>query len=121
MSGELAKEFTVEAAHMLANLPSSHKCSRLHGHSFKVSITVEGDVDPKLGWFIDNDDIKNAFKPLLDEYLDHYYLNEIEGLENPTSENLAKWIWDKLKTQLPSFFLLLFFETCTTGCHYEGK
>lgn len=121
MRVELSKEFRFEAAHRLTGLPSSYKCSRLHGHSFRVAITVEGDVDPKLGWFIDYDEIKKAFKPLLDNYLDHYYLNEVEGLENPTSENIAKWIWDKLKTQLLGLKRVSVCETCTTACHYEGR
>ena len=96
---ELRKTFQFEAAHYLPNLPKEHKCNRLHGHSFKVEIVVEGECDPKLGWVIDYSDITKAFKPLW-EQLDHHYLNEIEGLENPTSENLALWIWKHLKPNL---------------------
>ncbi|MFQ5851085.1 MAG: 6-carboxytetrahydropterin synthase QueD [Candidatus Binatia bacterium] len=121
MRVELSKEFSFEAAHRLPNAPPSHKCSRLHGHSFTVAITVEGEVDPHLGWFIDYGDIKAAFTPILESYLDHYYLNEIEGLENPTSENIAKWIWERLRNQLLGLKRISVFETCTTACHYEGK
>lgn len=121
MTVELSKDFSFEAAHRLPKVPSTNKCSRLHGHSFKVAITVEGEVDPDLGWFVDYEDIKAAFKPLLDRYLDHSYLNEIEGLDNPTSENIAKWIWDRLKNQLLGLQRVSVFETCTTACHYEGK
>lgn len=121
MRVELSKDFSFEAAHRLPNVPPTNKCSRLHGHSFKVAISVEGEVDPHHGWFIDYEDIKNAFKPLLDQHLDHYYLNEVEGLENPTSENIAKWIWDRLKNQLLGLKKVSVFETCTTACHYEGR
>ena len=96
MKMELRKSFQFEAAHLLPHLPKSHKCRRLHGHSFKVEIVVAGECDAKLGWLMDYADISAAFKPLW-EKLDHYYLNEIPGLENPTSENVAVWIWKKLK------------------------
>ena len=116
---ELFKEFTFEAAHRLPNLPAEHKCSRLHGHSFNVKIHVEGEVDPTLGWVIDFGDIKKAMKPIIDR-LDHYYLNEIDGLENPTSENLAMWIWDQVKVELPLVSAVEVRETCTSGCVYRG-
>ncbi len=85
---EIFKEFTIEAAHRLPNVPPGHKCARLHGHSFHISIHVRGPVHPHLGWIIDFADIKHAFEPI-EEKIDHSYLNEVEGLENPTSENLA--------------------------------
>ncbi len=116
---ELFKEFTFEAAHRLPNLPPDHKCSRLHGHSFNVKVHVEGEVDPALGWVIDFGDIKKAMKPIIDR-LDHYYLNEIDGLENPTSENLAMWIWDEVKVELPLVSAVEVRETCTSGCVYRG-
>ena len=93
---ELFKEFTFEAAHLLPNVPVGHKCARLHGHSFKLIVHVEGPVDPELGWVIDFGDISAAVKPVINE-LDHYYLNDIPGLENPTSEVLVRWIWDRLE------------------------
>jgi 6-pyruvoyltetrahydropterin/6-carboxytetrahydropterin synthase len=116
---EIFKEFTFEAAHRLPNVPPGHKCSRLHGHSFRVELHVRGSVDPQLGWIMDFADIKTAFQPL-HEQLDHNFLNEIEGLWNPTSENLAKWIWSHLKPRLPLLSKVVVRETCTSGCVYCG-
>ncbi len=117
---EIYKAFTIEAAHRLPNLPDDHKCSRLHGHSFRIEVHVSGAVDEKTGWVIDFADISSAFKPLF-EILDHHYLNDVEGLENPTSENLAKWIWCKLKVDLPLLSSVVVQETCTAGCVYKGN
>ena len=117
---EIWKDFTFEAAHRLPNLPDGHKCKRLHGHSFKVRLFVAGGLDPELGWIVDFGDIKAAFKPTLNR-LDHYYLNEIDGLENPTSEVLARWIWDQLKPDLPELSRVQLMETCTSGCEYRGE
>ena len=116
---EIWKELTFEAAHLLPNLPDGHKCRRLHGHSYRVRVYVRGDPDPKLGWVVDFADIKQACAPIVAQ-LDHYYLNEIEGLENPTSEVLAKWIWDRLKPELPRLSKIELSESCTAGCSYEG-
>ena len=116
---EVYKEFTFEAAHRLPNVPDGHKCGRLHGHSYKVTVHVRGPVGESTGWVLDFSDIKAAFKPLLDR-LDHYYLNEIEGLENPTSEVLACWIWQRLQPSLPSLCRVAVSETCTSGCSYTG-
>lgn len=116
---EIFKEFTFEAAHRLPNLPAEHKCSRLHGHSFRAEIHVSGPVDPRLGWVQDFGDIKAVFKPYY-EMLDHNYLNEIEGLENPTSEVIARWIWQKVRSQLPLLSKVVIRETCTCGCIYTG-
>lgn len=117
---EIFKEFTFEAAHRLPNVPAGHKCARLHGHSFRVAIHVRAPVDPQLGWVMDFGEIKEAFQPLLDR-LDHYYLNEIEGLQNPTSEQLARWIWQRLAPRLPHLSQVEVRETCTTGCNYRGE
>ena len=116
---EIFKEFTFEAAHLLPNVPPEHKCRRLHGHSFRVRIHVEGDLDPSLGWVTDFADVREAFGPIWAEP-DHRYLNDIEGLENPTSEVIAKWIWTRLKPTLPGLSRITLFETCTAGCAYEG-
>lgn len=116
---EIFKEFTIEAAHRLPNLPETHKCARLHGHSFRIRIVIEGEVSPQLGWVMDFADIKKAYQPLFD-MLDHRYLNEIPGLENPTSENLARWVWDRLKPSLPLLSRVQVMETCTSGCEYRG-
>lgn len=115
---EIFREFTFEAAHRLPNAPAGHKCTRLHGHSYKVEIHVSGEVDPTAGWVMDFADIKSAFQPLHDQ-LDHYYLNEVPGLENPTSENLARWIWQRLDGVLPLSQVVVR-ETCTSGCRYRG-
>jgi 6-pyruvoyltetrahydropterin/6-carboxytetrahydropterin synthase len=116
---EIFKEFTFEAAHRLPNVPDGHKCSRLHGHSFRVEIHVAGAVGPQTGWVMDFADIGAAFKPLY-RVLDHNYLNEIAGLENPTSEVIARWIWDRLLPSLPGLSRVVVRETCTTGAVYAG-
>jgi len=120
MKMELRKTFQFEAAHNLPLLPRGHKCHRLHGHSFMVDIVVTGDVDPQLGWVMDYADIKAAFKPMWDQ-LDHNYLNEIPGLENPTSEVVAVWIWNQLKPRLPLLTEIVVAETCTARCVYRGE
>lgn len=117
---EIYKQFGIEAAHRLPNVPAGHKCANLHGHSFQVILYVTGTVDEHTGWVIDFADIKAAFQPLYIR-LDHHYLNEIEGLENPTSENLARWIWTQLKPELPSLSKIVIQETCTSGCVYTGE
>lgn len=120
MRAELVKTFSFEAAHRLPEVPEGHKCARLHGHSFKAEIRVSGEVDPRTGWVCDFDDLKAAFEPLHAE-LDHRYLNEIRGLENPTSENLARWIWVRLSPGLPGLVEVTVQETCTSRCTYRGE
>jgi len=120
MRVELRKTFQFEAAHLLPHLPASHKCRRLHGHSFKVEVVIEGECDPKLGWLMDYAEIKAAFRPLYDQ-LDHFYLNEIPGMENPTSEIIARWIWDRLKPCLPLLTEISVAETCMSECVYRGS
>ena len=120
MKMELRKNFQFEAAHLLPRLPKSHKCRRLHGHSFKAEIAVAGECDTKLGWLMDYAQITEAFKPLW-EKLDHHYLNEIPGLENPTSEIIAVWIWNRLKPKLPQLTEVVVAETCTARCVYRGE
>ncbi len=116
---QIFKEFSFEAAHLLPNLPADHKCRRLHGHSYHVTVHVEGPLGEETGWVMDFADIKAAFNPLYDT-LDHRYLNEIPGLENPTSENIARWIWQRLKPALPGLCRIDIRETCTSGCSYTG-
>jgi len=117
---EIFKAFTLESAHRLPNVPAGHKCARLHGHSFRVEIHVSGPVDPQLGWVMDFADVKAAFDPLF-RRLDHSYLNDVPGLENPTSENLARWIWQKLEPTLPQLSAVVVHETCTSGARYTGE
>ena len=120
MNVELRKRFQFEAAHRLPHLPETHKCWRLHGHSFVVEIAVAGACDERLGWLVDYAELKAAFSPLW-EQLDHRYLNEVPGLENPTSENIARWIWERLKPRLPLLTEVVVAETCTARCVYRGE
>src|SRR5579862_2974549 len=120
MRVKLSKTFHFEAAHDLPTFPADHKCRRLHGHSFRFDVIVEGDVTPEKGYLIDYGEIKKATEPLV-RRLDHYYLNEIEGLSNPTAENLAKWIYDHLKPTLPLLKTIIVHETCTSACEYSGS
>lgn len=112
------KEFTFEAAHRLPGVPDGHKCQRLHGHSYRVEVRVQGPVDESAGWIMDFGDIKDAFAPVHD-LLDHRYLNEVAGLENPTSENVARFIWEQLENSLPLSQVVVR-ETCTSGVVYTG-
>ncbi len=116
---EIFKEFTFEAAHLLPNLPDDHKCRRLHGHSYRITVFVAGRPGETSGWLMDFADIKAAFNPTY-RALDHRYLNDIPGLENPTSEHIARWIWNDLKPRLPALSRIQVRETCTSGCVYCG-
>ncbi len=120
MPTTIFKEFIFEAAHRLPHVPEGHKCGRLHGHSFLVRLEITGEVDPHTGWIVDFADLKAAFKPIYDR-LDHYYLNDISGLENPTSEVLARWIWQQMKPKMPLLSAVMVKETCTAGCVYRGE
>ena len=117
---DISKTFRIEAAHRLPNVPTGHKCARLHGHSFRCEVAVRGEVDPRTGWFIDYAEITEAFEPLRLK-LDHYYLNEIDGLDNATSENLASWVWERLEGKLRGLYRITIRETCTARCDYFGK
>lgn len=116
---EIVKIFYIEAAHLLPHVPEGHKCGRLHGHSFRIEIGVQGEVDQKTGWVMDFAEIKTAFLPIYTQ-LDHQYLNSIAGLENPTSELLAQWIWQRLKPRLTQLSKVTVHETCTARCTYRG-
>lgn len=116
---DVFRVFQVEAAHRLPQVPADHKCARIHGHSFRIEIHVSGSVGERSGWVMDFADLRTAFQPLFDR-LDHHYLNDIEGLENPTSENLARWIWQRLKRDLPGLSKIVVQETCNAGCIYTG-
>lgn len=116
---EIFKIFNIEAAHRLPHVPPGHKCERVHGHSFRVEIHVAGPVAAREGWVMDFADLTKAFQPLF-EQLDHRYLNDVPGLENPTSEHLAQWIWARLKPGLPALSKVVVRETCTAGCEYRG-
>jgi len=117
---EVFKIFSFDAAHQLPNAPPQHKCRQLHGHSYRVEIHVQGPPDPETGWVIDFGDIAKAFQPLL-EQMDHHNLNQIDDLENPTSENIARWIWRQLKRELPGLSKIVVQENPTCGCVYQGQ
>jgi 6-pyruvoyltetrahydropterin/6-carboxytetrahydropterin synthase len=120
MTTEIFKVFRIEAAHRLPNVPVGHKCARLHGHSFAIELHVRGAIDAHTGWVMDFADLKQIFKPFY-EQLDHHYLNDIPGLENPTSEMLAQWIWQQVKPVLPLLSEVVVHETCTAGSRYRGE
>lgn len=117
---EIFKEFRFEAAHRLPHVPPEHKCARLHGHSFTLAVHVRGLVEPPSGWVMDFADLDRAVEPLVAE-LDHHYLNDVAGLENPTTEMLARWIWRRLKPALPGLTRVELRETATAGCVYAGE
>jgi len=117
---ELVREYRFEAAHRLPRLPATHKCFRLHGHSFRFELALEGEVDPETGFLIDFADIDEVARPFVDQ-LDHYLLNDVPGLENPTSEVLAHWIWERVKPRLPILQAVTVAETCDARCTYRGK
>lgn len=117
---EVFREYRFEAAHRLPRLPADHRCARLHGHSFVVQVHVRGRLDASKGWLVDYYDIDQAWAPC-HERLDHHYLNEVEGLENPTSETIARWIWDRVRPSLPQLARVLVKETCDAGCAYLGE
>lgn len=119
MSTTIFRAFNIEAAHRLPHVPAGHKCARLHGHSFRIELHVSGAVDERTGWIMDFAELKAAFQPVF-ERLDHHYLNDIAGLENPTSENLARWIWREMKPRAPLLSKIVIHETCTSGCIYAG-
>ena len=119
MHVRLCQSFRFEAAHRLPRVPAGHKCARLHGHSFKIEVAVRGPVDERTGWLVDYADLEAAWAPLHAE-LDHNYLNEVPGLENPTSEVIARWIWERLAGRLPELERITVYETCDARCEYEG-
>lgn len=119
MKFELRQHFQIESARRLPHLPSDHPCSRLHGHSFKIILTLTGERQPRLDWVVDYNEIQAKMTPLLTE-LDHRVLNEVPGLENPTSENLAFWIYDRAHKALPLVTRVTVMETASTECSYPA-
>ena len=117
---EISKVFTCESAHRLPYVPEGHKCGRLHGHSFRIEVWIRGKIEDKTGWVMDFADLGQVFQPIYQQ-LDHHYLNEIEGLFNPTSENLSRWIWNNLQPSLPELSKIVVNETCTSACIYQGE
>ena len=120
MRVELTREFGFEAAHRLPRVPPEHQCHRMHGHSFRIEVAIAGEVDERMGWLVDFDEITGRVEPIIRRELDHRVLNEIEGLENATSELLAAWLWRRLRPDLPLLSRITVHETCTARCTYEG-
>lgn len=119
MKFELRQHFQIESARRLPHLPEGHPCARLHGHSFKIILTLVGEQDAKIGWVVDYHEIARKMQPVLDA-VDHRVLNEVPGLENPTSENLAKWLYDKARALLPQVTRVTVMETSLTECSYPA-
>ena len=120
MRVELTRDYRFEAAHRLPLVSPDHKCARMHGHSFRIEVAVGGEVDPKTGWLIDFGDITAAVEPLLRQELDHRSLNDVPGLENPTSEHLCRWLWERLRPRFDGLIAITVHETCTARCTYRG-
>ena len=118
-TAEIAKSFGFDAAHLLPNVAPDHKCARLHGHSFRVEVRVAGPVGAESGWVADFAELTAAWAPLHDQ-LDHRYLNDVDGLANPTSERIAIWVWDRLVHALPGLLAVTVHETCTSQATYRG-
>lgn len=116
---KITQKFTFEAAHRLPNVPATHRCRNMHGHSYRVDLQLDGPVDLKTGFVIDYFDIETAFKPVLLQ-LDHHVLNEVEGLENPTAENIAIWVWQRCKLLLPALSKVVIYETPDCSAEYDG-
>lgn len=116
---KIVQAFTFEAAHFLPRVPETHRCHRLHGHSYRVELALEGPVDPKTGFVVDFFDLERAFGPVLAR-LDHHCLNEVDGLENPTAEHIAVWIYDRVKPVLPLLAAVSVFETPMCWAEYRG-
>ncbi len=114
------KHFSFDSAHFLPNVPEGHKCKEVHGHTYRAKMYFEGDLDPHLGWVIDFAEIKKVVNPVINQ-LDHKMLNDIKGLENPTCENIAIWLWDQVKPSLPSLVKIELYETLSSGVEYEGR
>jgi len=120
MKAELSKTFRFEAGHRLPKVPPDHKCHNPHGHSYRLTVMVEGEVDPEAGWVMDFGRIRKAVEPLIVQ-LDHRVLNDVDGLANPTSEMIAKWFWDRLRPDLPELSAVAVAESETSLCVYKGE
>lgn len=117
MKVELRQHFQIESARFLPNLPESHPCKRLHGHSFRITLRLQGSLDAKIGWLKDYHEIKKIVAPILAE-LDHRVLNEVPGLENPTSEKIAIYLFNKLNPLIEELVQIQISETMDTECSY---
>jgi 6-pyruvoyltetrahydropterin/6-carboxytetrahydropterin synthase len=116
---EVFREFHFDAAHRLENLPEGHKCARVHGHTYRLTVYVAGEGDPVMGWIVDFAELKRITEGVIGQ-LDHRLLNDVPGLEQPTTERVVVWIWDQLKPELPGLSRLRLWENATSGCEYVG-
>ncbi|MEO1236215.1 MAG: 6-carboxytetrahydropterin synthase QueD [Planctomycetota bacterium] len=117
MRTRIIRKFTFDAAHQLFTMPEGHKCRRMHGHTYQCEVVCEGEVDPAVGFFMDYADLKRAIDPVVDQ-LDHRYLNDIPGLEVPTAEMIAAWLYDRLKPELPQLVAVRLWETPNNGVEH---
>ena len=117
---EIYKDFSFDSAHFLPNVPDGHKCKNMHGHTYKLRVFLKGQPDPRLGWIMDFKELKDIVGPIIDQ-LDHRLINDIEGLANPTAENITIWIWDKIRPLLSNLSKVELYETPTTGVIYYGE
>ena len=118
---ELVKTFHFESAHQLPHVPPEHKCHRMHGHSYRVDVCCAGEVDPRTGWLLDFGEVKARVEPLIRNELDHRVLNDIAGLENPTAEMLAHWLWQRIAPIVPYLASITVHETTTSRVTYRGE
>lgn len=116
---KITQAFTFEAAHRLPRVPETHRCHRMHGHSYRVELRLDGEVDPVSGFVVDFFEVEAVFAPLLERF-DHHCLNEVEGLDNPTAENIAIWIWDRIRPVLPQLVAVSVYETPNCWAEYQG-
>ena len=121
MRVELARDYTFEAAHRLPHVPAAHKCFRMHGHSYRIEVTVAGEVGESTGWLVDFGEITSVVEPVLRQELDHRTLNDVPGLENPTAEHLCRWLWARFQPRFPGLTAITVHETCTARCTYRGE
>lgn len=117
---EIYKEFSFDSAHYLPNVPDGHKCKNMHGHTYRLKVFIKGKPDPSLGWIMDFKELKDIVGKVIDK-LDHKLINDIEGLQNPTAENITLWIWNEIKPLLPLLNRIELYETPTTGVIYNGE
>jgi 6-pyruvoyltetrahydropterin/6-carboxytetrahydropterin synthase len=120
MKTRLQRDYRFEAAHFLPKVPPGHKCARMHGHSYAVTVAIEGEIDPDTGWLIDFAEIDERVGPVI-RMIDHRVLNEIDGLANPTSELLAVWLWNRIAALVPGLVEVMVAETPTSRCVYQGR
>ena len=116
---KIFKNFTFDSAHFLPNVPEGHKCKELHGHTYRLTVILESELVKKLDWVVDFAEVKNVINPIIDS-IDHKLLNDIEGLQNPTCEIVAIWLWNKIKDELPQLTKIELSENASSGVIYEG-